>query len=476
MTKQSPHNGPDKDHQKTGEADLLYGAFRPKIEWRHVEALKPNPTNARTHTRKQRRSIAKSIQRLGFNNPILIDHANTIVAGHGRFEAAKEIGIFELPVIVLEHLDDDEVRAYMLADNQLAVLAGWDDETLAIELQNLVEVSFDLDVTGFEAAKIDFLIDAQIGAAGSDKADVVTEAQADQPPVSRIGDIWQLGPHRLMCGNALENKHYKALMGSAQANMMFSDPPFNVKIPGHVGGSGVIKHPDFVMASGEMDRPTFREFLLNFMTVASRFTTDGSISFICMDWRSIDLLVHAGLEVYSELKNICIWGKTNPGMGSLYRSQHEMVAVFKHGAANHRNNIELGRHGRNRSNVWTYAGVNTFKSDRMEELSMHPTVKPVALVADAIRDVSIRGDVVLDPFMGSGTTIIAAHDTGRKAYGLELDTVYVDTAVRRFQDYTGETAVHVVSGQTFADVEAQRTADAPPPPPTNDTDEDTSHG
>lgn len=450
---------PDDIHQRAdnvGEAVKLFSAFRPKIEWRKLEELRPNPNNARTHNRKQSRAIAASIKQLGFNNPILIDMNNVIVAGHGRFEAAKGIGLTEVPVIQLNHLNPDEVRAFMLADNQLATLAGWDDEILAIELQHLVEVNFELDVTGFEAPKIDMLIEGQLTGPGSNQADAIPEMNPGEPTVSRLGDVWCLGDHRLMCGDSLSAMHMRYLMRDVRARLLFSDPPFNVRIANNVCGLGTIKHREFVMASGEMTRDEFRAFLLSAISNAARYTMDGAIHFWCMDWRSIDLLLSAGRDVLSEVLNVCVWNKTNAGMGSLYRSQHEMIAVFKHGTAAHLNNIELGKHGRNRSNIWTYPGISSLKPDRMEQLAMHPTVKPVALVSDAIRDASVRGNVVLDPFMGSGTTIIAGEETGRKAYGLELDPLYVDVAVRRWQVFTGGMAYHAETGLSFNEVQDLR--------------------
>jgi DNA modification methylase len=458
-----------------GEVDAtveIYSSFKPIIEWRNVEHLRPNPHNARTHNRKQRRAIETSIRRLGFNCPILIDKINVIVAGHGRWEVAIKIGLNEVPVIVLDHLNPDEIRAFMLADNQLATLAGWDDEILAIELQHLVEMNFNLDVTGFEAPEVDFLIETQLTGPGESRADVIPEVLVNVSPTSRMEDIWILGKHRLMCGSALNYVHLQVLMGEILAVLIFTDPPYNVQVDGHVCGSGAIKHKEFIMASGEMSREEFLAFLTTFLANSSRFILDGAIAYVFMDWRSIDVLLEAGKDVFAELLNICIWAKTNAGMGSLYRSQHEMIAVYKHGTAPHRNNIQLGRFGRNRSNLWTYAGVNTFGSKRLEELSSHPTVKPVALVSDAIRDASKRGDVVLDPFMGSGTTIVAAEETGRVACGMELDPAYVDVAVKRWQDFTGGEAIHAVTGITFDEMTALRNATLPLLPPPSICDEE----
>ena len=442
-----------------------------KVERRPIGDLEPNPHNARTHNRKQIRAILSSIRRLGFNNPILVDQHDMIIAGEGRWKAATLLGMTEVPVIRLDHLSPDEIRAYMLADNQLATRAGWDPEILAIELQHLVEVDFDIDVTGFEAPEVDKLIETQLTGPGSDRADRIPEPPAGAP-TTRLGDIWALDQHRLGCGNALDERHLGALMGGARASLIFTDPPFNVPISGHVCGSGATQHREFAMAFGEMSPEEFMAFLRTALANAARVSVDGALHYCCMDWRHIGILLQAAADIYTEFINLCVWNKTNAGMGSFYRSQHELVAVFKHGTASHRNNIQLGRYGRNRSNVWSYAGVNTFRTGRMEELSSHPTVKPVALVADAIRDASRRGDVVLDPFMGSGTTIIAAEETGRIACGLELDPVYVDVAVRRWETLTGGTARLASTGATFSNMAATRNAPVPLPPPAAPTNDE----
>lgn len=237
--------------------------------------------------------------------------------------------------------------------------------------------------------------------------------------------------------------------------MVFADPPYNVRIAS-VQGQGKIKHREFASASGEMSSEEFAAFLGRAMSIAAQYSRGGSIHYVCMDWRHLGEALAAGKEVYTELKNLVVWTKTNAGQGSFYRSQHELILVFKNGVGPHQNNIELGRHGRSRSNVWTYAGVNTFRAGRMDELSIHPTVKPVGLVADAMRDCSRRGDIILDPFMGSGTTILAAERVGRRGYGLEIDPLYVDAAIRRWQDFTKRDAVLKATGQTFDEVVAAR--------------------
>lgn len=421
-----------------------------------VTDLQPQPRNARTHSKKQIRQIADSIQSFGFTSPILVDENYAVLAGHGRLAAAKLIGLHDVPTLVVSGLSEAQKRAYLLADNKLAEKAGWDRATLAVELNGLApllaEAGLDISLTGFEPAEIDTLMGDLI----DPEAD-----PADEPPplatkpVSRAGDLWLLGPHRLLCGDARQDSHFRKLMGSERAAMVFADPPYNVSVRS-VQGRGKIKHGDFVMASGEMSKAQFTSFLTDALTLAARHSVEGSIHYVCMDWRHLAEILEAGGKVYSDLKNLVVWTKTNAGQGSFYRSQHELIFVFKNGEGPHTNNFELGQHGRNRSNVWTYAGVNTFRAGRLDELSMHPTVKPIALVADAMRDCSRRGDIVLDPFMGSGTTILAAERVGRRACGLELDPLYVDAAVRRWQTFTKRDAILKGSRQAFDDVAAAR--------------------
>jgi DNA modification methylase len=428
------------------------------VEWRRISELVPYANNPRTHTRKQIRQIADSIKEFGFTNPVLIDEFGGIVAGHGRAEAARFLGLEEVPTIRLEHLTEARKRAYIIADNRLAELAGWDKEILAIELQGLteIELDFDVEITGFETGEIDLLIESLEVAGETEDADEIPDVDETQPPVSLPCDLWLLGPHRLLCGNALEGSALETLMADTKAEMVFIDPPYNVMIDGNVCGSGRIKHREFVMASGEMSDDEFTGFLTSALSTLARHSADGSVHFVCMDWRHASNLLHAGGQVYSELKNLCVWVKDNGGMGTFYRSRHELVFAFKNGTAPHINTFELGQYGRRRTNVWEYPGVNTLRSGRLEELEMHPTVKPVALVADAVRDCSRRGGVVLDTFAGSGTTIIACQHTGRIAHAMELDPRYVDVAVQRWENVTAETARHLETGLTFAEISEAR--------------------
>ncbi|PHR25779.1 MAG: DNA methylase N-4 [Hoeflea sp.] len=422
-----------------------------------IEDLAPYANNARTHSKKQVRQIADSIRRFGFCNPVLIADDNTIIAGHGRVEAAKLIEMTEVPVRRLSHLSKDEVRAYILADNKLAQNAGWDRDLLAIEMQGLIELDFDIEGLGFSMVEIDLTIgDKQASFWEADDAVDRVEPVAQGPAVTRAGELWLLGPHRLLCGDARSKLDVARLCDGKPATLLFTDPPYNVPIDGHVTGLGRIRHREFALASGEMDEAAFTAFLTDSLEAAASQLADGAIAYVCMDWRHMREVLAAGHAVFSELKNLCVWNKTNGGMGSFYRSKHELVFVFKKGTAPHINTFGLGDTGRYRTNVWDYPGISSLGASRNEELAMHPTVKPVALIADAIKDCSRRGDVILDVFGGSGSTMIAADQCGRVARLIEIDPLYCDTIIRRFERLTGEQARLAETGRTFADVTADR--------------------
>ena len=427
------------------------------IELRSPSTLRPYAGNARTHSKKQIKQIAASIREFGFTNPVLISDEDEIIAGHGRVMAALELGMQQVPTLRLSHLSAEQRRAYILADNKLALNAGWDQQMLAIEIQGLVDLGFDIELTGFSLADVDFVLDA---AADSDPAaSVVPEDEVPSPPsqaITRSGDVWLLGRHKLICGDAREPANYDGLLGGEMVDLIFTDPPYNVPISGHVSGLGKIKHREFAMASGEMSQSAFTEFLRTTLGAGADRCRDGAIAFVCMDWRHMRELLEAGASVFTELKNLCVWNKTNGGMGSFYRSKHELVFVYKVGGGTHVNSFGLGETGRYRTNVWDYAGVNTMSSERMNELEMHPTVKPSALVIDAIKDCSKRGDVVLDMFGGSGTTLIAAEKCGRSARLVEFNPIYCDTIVARFERYTGKQARLSSTNQTFEDVGQDR--------------------
>ena len=426
-----------------------------QIEQVAVQALRPCPRNARTHSRRQIRKIAKSIERFGFVNPVLIGDDLEIIAGHGRVEAAKLLGRDKVPAVRLSHLSDADKRAYIIADNKVALDAGWDRELLVLELRGLIDLGYEVELTGFETPEIDILIE-EVNESKADPGPEDDVPDVPKNPVTRRGDLWILGSHRLICADARDPESYARLLTGEHADVVFTDPPYNVRIRGNVSGKGRIRHDEFAMASGEMTATEFVGFLKDTLGHAAAVSRDGAVHFVCIDWRHILELMTAGREIYGDLLNLCIWAKDNGGMGSLYRSQHELVFVFRVGSAAHLNNVELGRHGRNRTNVWRYAGVNTFRAGRLDELAMHPTVKPVALVADAIRDVSRRGDIVLDPFSGSGSTIIAAEKTGRKARAIELEPAYCDVAIQRWQKFTGKAALLEASGEDFEKIAEMR--------------------
>jgi DNA modification methylase len=435
----------------------LAPAGRAQVEWAPIQTLRPNPRNARTHSRKQLRQIAASLRKFGFLNPVLVDDADVILAGHGRVEAAKLEGLAQVPVIRFDHLTEAQKRAYVIADNKIAERAGWDREILAIELGELIDLlpmeGFDVSLTGFAAPEIDLLIKDMASPTKVGSEDKTSPVPRN--PTARRGDVWLLGRNRLLCGDAREPGDFDRLMNGASAAAVFCDPPYNLRISG-IGGRGRVQHSEFAFASGEMSPSQYRTFLSKTLANGARVSADGAVHFICMDWRHIGDLIDVGRELYGDMLNLVVWNKSNAGQGSFYRSQHELIGVFRVGGRAHRNNVELGRFGRNRSNVWTYAGVNSFGRGRMEALAAHPTVKPVALVADALLDCTARGDVVLDQFAGSGTTILAAEKVGRIGYGMEYEPGYVDVAVKRWQRTTKLEATLAGDGRSFEEIAAAR--------------------
>lgn len=422
-----------------------------RVEHLPLAQLKPAARNPRTHSPAQIAKIAKSIERFGFLNPILVDRDDRVIAGHGRVEAAKLLRLDHVPVVRIEHLTGAEKRAYVIADNRLAELAGWDKDILRLELGELtIEApELDLTVTGYEVAEIDQIVIGtgdEIAADG--RADAVPAIDRDRV-VSRKGDVWCVGSHRIACGDARDFGDVQAVMQQDRARLVLTDPPYNVRIDGHARGKGRRRFEAFAIGSGELSQDAFRLFLSQAFDRAVSSMTDGGIAMVFMDWRHLADAMTAGDDRFSELLNLCVWAKTNAGMGSLYRSQHELVLVWKVGKASHVNNIDLGRFGRWRSNVWRYAGANAFGPERDDLLELHPTVKPVVMLADAILDVTAVGDVVFDPFAGSGSTLVAAEKTGRRGRGIEIDPAYVDVAVRRLERFTGTQAWHAESGLTL---------------------------
>jgi DNA modification methylase len=420
------------------------------IEYLPLEEIHPDPRNPRKHETRHIKALAKSIAEFNFNVPVLIDDSGQLVAGHARYEAAKLLGIAEIAAIRLRHLDEPRRRAFMVADNRLHDLSSWNRENLASILLELSELDldFDIELTGFSVAEIDLMVPTE-------QDDPADEPEVEAGPLITVaGDRWLLGAHQLICASALEQISYRAIMANELADVIVTDPPYNVPMQGHVAGLGKVKHPAFVQCNGEMSVEEFIAFLHAAMELSAAHSRDGSLHFWAMDWRHLLELYSAARPVYDEQINLCVWAKTSAGMGSFYRSQHELYGVWRKGKATHRNNVQLGRFGRSRSNLWTYPGANTFgrASDEGNLLAVHPTVKPVALIQDILLDCTKRGDLVLDPFLGSGSTIIAAEKIGRRARGCELDPKYVDAIIRRWQRWTGERARRS-DGALFNDLE-----------------------
>jgi DNA modification methylase len=423
------------------------------IEHLHLNDLKPYQRNSRTHSKHQVRQLAASIERFGFSSPMLVDANGTIVAGHGRAEAAKLLGLTTVPVIRITHLTPDEVRALRLADNKIAAAAGWDEDLLAAELRELERsLGDEITVTGFSVAEIDIALRSP-----DDEEFLETPPSTEEGRLttSQRGDIWRVGPHVIACGDARDQTLLATVLAGKPIDGVFTDPPYNVRIQGHAGGRGKIRQREFAMASGEMSPNEYHSFLESVFDPLANFMADGALAFACIDWRHVSDMIAASSKFFS-LTNLCVWVKDNAGMGALYRSQHELVLVLKRGAGPITNNVELGRHGRSRTNVWSYPGATSVGSTRDRALSLHPTVKPVSMVADAIKDCTRRGAIIFDPFLGSGTTIVAALRTGRVGMGIEIDPVYVDAIVRRVEAATTQKAVLLGTGESFSEVAQKR--------------------
>lgn len=403
------------------------------ISYRAPATLTPDPRNARTHPKRQIDQIIASVDAFGFTNPILVDEAGRLIAGHGRLLAAKQMALAEVPTIELAGLTEPQKRALRLADNKIALGAGWDLEVLKLELGELAVMDMDIDLalTGFATGEIDVMLSGKV----DPEEETIPAVRADLR--TRPGDIWVLGEHRIGCGDGRDAAFLSAVVGDVAVDAAFLDPPYNVKINGHANAKG--RHREFAMASGEMSEAAFRTFLTDTLGACAAVSRDGAVHFVCMDWRHMDDVAAVAPEIYGERLNLCVWNKSNAGMGSLYRSRHELVFVYRVGKATHFNAVELGRHGRNRTNVWDYPSVNSFSGSRRADLDLHPTVKPVAMVADAICDVTRRGELVLDVFLGSGTSLIAADRVGRRFRGIDIDPAYIDVAIDRWVAMTGGT-------------------------------------
>ena len=428
-----------------------------QIELVNLDSIHLNAKNPRIHSKVQIQQIAKSIKRFGWNIPIAVDKDGMVLAGNGRLEAARLLGLTEVPIVRLNHLTKAQAKAYIVADNKLTENSQWDEKLLGeifLELSKS-DLDFELSDTGFEVAEIDILIqDLENPSGPLDPLDIPSSSLTG-PPVSKLNDLWQLNNHRVLCGNALDPDSYKLLMNGSTGQVVFMDPPFNCPIAGHVSINKGTKHREFGMGVGEMSSESFTQFLSGLFELLVQFSDPGSIHCIAMDWRGGLEIINAGNANYSELKNICVWIKDKAGLGSLYRSQHEFFYIFKNGKTPHRNNIQLGKHGRYRTNYWSYPSASTMtrKGTDGNLLAFHPTSKPIALVADFLLDCSARNDIVIDSCLGGGTTLLAAQRTGRICYAMDLDSLYIDTAIRRWQAMTGENAILLSSGQTFNEIE-----------------------
>lgn len=424
-----------------------------QIEYVSPSRIAPAGNNARTHDAKQVRQIARSMKKFGAIVPLLVDKNYSLIAGHGRLAAAKQLRLEKVPVIQISYLSEADQEAFAIADNRLGDLSSFSNERLAASFVKLGELGYDMTVTGFELPQIDMIVSdvEEAKPTTPEKFDALPEM--DDEPVTRSGDLWMLGQHMLLCGDAKDDGAYQRLMWRQEADVLLTDPPYNLS-SSTISGSGKTRHGDFAEAYGEKSPAEFKSFLQTTLGNAANHCRDGAIAFVFMDWRHTGELQQAGNRVFGAHMQTCVWAKTNAGQGLFYRNQHELVFVYKVGSAPHINNFKPGQGGRHRSNLWTYAGVNTFRADRMDELRMHPTVKPVALIADALRDVSNRGDVVLDCFAGSGSTLVAAEKTGRIARLIEIDARYCDVTIGRFQKLTGKQAR--LGNKTFDEVAEER--------------------
>jgi DNA modification methylase len=425
--------------------------------------LKPPRRALRNYSKLAKERLKRSIRDFGFLIAVVTDTSGRIVVGHRRWLAAVEMGLGLIPVVEITHLTEQQLRTFTILDNKLCEDSEWDLDALRIEFEELTCTgNFNFEDTGFSTAEFDNLF---IGMSGKDQK--AAESEDEIPAVAvnavtRRGDVWIMGQHRLLCGNSLEVHSFEVLLGDERAQMVFSDSPYNLPAK-TISGKGKHCHRDFEVASGEMSIQEFTDFLHTSFDLVARFSVDGSIHFQCMDHRHLREMLDAGYRAYSELKNLVVWKKHSAGMGSFYRSQHELVFVWKSGSAAHINNFGLGATGRHRSNVWDYRGNAGFHSERDDELASHATVKPWPMVADAIRDCSKPGGIILDPFGGSGTTLIAAERTRRRARLIELDPLYCDVTVRRWEKLTGQEATLSATGETFATLEATRAAEAEAP-------------
>lgn len=426
-----------------------------------IEQLVPYAHNARAHSDEQLAIIGQSFQAFGWMNPVLVDEHDAIIAGHGRVEAARRCGFKEVPVLRVAGLTPEQIRAYRLADNRIAEIAGWNSEILALELQGLmnIDIGCSIETLGWKPPEIEILLNTQVHSENSEDGSADELPPASDIAVSKVGDLWRCGDHLLLCGSAIDAAAWVRLMEDKKAQLVCQDPPWNIAVKS-IGNSGRTKHREFVMASGEMSVAEFRQFLRDELRCNAEHAVPGAVLQVFIDWRGVEKVIAAGEAEGLELINILVWVKNNGGMsGGPWRSRHELVVVFRKRGANIKNRVELGKYGRYRTNVLEVPGLNSFGKGRMEALESHPTRKPVELIAELIRDVTDIGDVVVDSFLGSGTTLIACERTRRTCRGMELDPLYVDTIVRRWEQLTGKRASLHGSDQSFTEIAAERSGE-----------------
>src|SRR6202050_2863027 len=402
--KNAPNTFKSRATRTGGNSPRIDQRKRLTVVVRPIAELKLDDANPRDHTTDDIHKITRSISTFGFNVPILVDANMNVIAGHGRVLAAQKLGLLEVPTIRLDHLSAAQAKAYRIADNRIAECSEWNERLLAKNLSELskLDINFDLDVVGFDIGEIDLRIQ-QISDEESPKPDPEDDAPSIiAEAVSCQGDTWILGEHVIHCGNALDDVAYKD--SPEKAALVLTDMPYNIPIDGFASGLGSTHHREFPMASGEMSEQEFATFLERVCHQLVQHSVDGSLHYLFMDWRHLGELTNVGLDVYSGLQNLCVWVKDNAGMGSFYRSRHELVLIFKNGRAPHQNYVQLGKYGRNRTNVWEYPTVRSFSKSGDEEniLTTHPTAKPTRLLADAIMDAPARGQLVLDAFLVKG--------------------------------------------------------------------------
>ena len=421
-----------------------------RLETLPVDQLRSNGRRLRRSMEAHVCEVAQSISALGFTVPLLIGRDNVVIDGDTRLEAARVLGLEFVPCVRVDHLNENEQRLLRLAVNRLGEKGEWDVLALQTEFQELIIEDVQIELSGFCSDEIDQII---IGEQVESLEVGELDPRAGTKPIAELGDVFNLGRHTLICGDATDPMVTARLMGSDKARLVLTDEPYNVRIVGNVTKGD---HREFAMASGEMSDERFIEFNRAWMGAILPFLVDGGILGTFIDWRGMSTVHAAAMNLGLSQLNLVVWTKTNAGMGSLYRSQHELLPLFKMGALPHLNNIALGRRGRHRSNVWSYPGASSIGSDARSGLRDHPTVKPTAMLEDALIDLTNSSDIVVDPFLGSGSTVIAAEKRGRICRGIELDPLYVDVIIRRWQRVTGKAATLGETGESFADLSQRR--------------------